>query len=256
MELKSIYMRVFLLVFLVTAIASIFIIGVSIGRGSIGKEKPNLVSLESVEEKHIVNKIVAVDSFGKGASADLITEIRPGTGLVLVNINDVLADFNTQYSARVAALVAKNYTQVDLSNVDIIFNIKTNANVIGGQSAGSTMTIAVIAGLLNKTLQPGVIMTGSIREDGRIGDAGAIKEKARAAKEANATLFLVPVGSGSEIKAYKREKKCGSYNDYEYCEISYVEDKRNIGDNLEIKVVEISTIEEAVEYFFADEKKT
>lgn len=255
MRLQSFYLKVIMFFFLVVVTLSIFIFGITVGsRGANMLEQPKLVSLESVNEKTVYNKIVAVDSFGKGASAELVTELRPGTGLVLVNINNVLADFNTQYSARAAVQAAKNLTRIDLSNVDIIFNIKTNANVIGGQSAGSTMAVAVVAGLLNKTINPSVIMTGSIKEDGTVGEAGAIKEKAHAAKEANATMFLVPVGLGSEVKSYKREKECGHYKDYEYCEINYVEDKQQIGKDFGIEIVEVATLEDAVKYYLEDEK--
>lgn len=256
MNLSSIYAKVLLFLFLVVATIGIFMIGVSIGKTAPRTEEQKLTSLNSLGEKQVVSKIVAIDNNGKGAFAELLTEIRPGTGLVLVNINDLLADFNTQYSARVAALAAKNYTKIDLSNLDIIFNIETNANVIGGQSAGSTMAMSVIAGLLNKTLRQDVIMTGSVGADGKIGEAGAIKEKAIAAKEANATLFLVPAGTSTEVKSYKKEKTCGDFEDYEYCEIRYVEDKRNLGNDIRLEIIEVSTIEEAIEYLFEDAEET
>jgi len=256
MSPRSMYVRILLVLFCIVVTIGIFITGVSIGQVAPRNEEQKLTSLKSIGEKQILSKIVAIDNSGKGASAELLTEIRPGTGLVLVNINNVLADFNTQYSARAAALAAKNYTKIDLSNVDIIFNIETNANVIGGQSAGSTMAISVVAGLLNKTLKPNVIMTGSVEADGKVGEAGAIKEKAMAAKEANATLFLVPPGTSTEAKNYKKERNCGNFEDYEYCEIRYVEDKRNLGKNIDLRIVEISTIEEAAGYFFEDAKET
>lgn len=256
MNIRSFYVRIMLVIFFLVVTLAIFIIGISIGRTAPHAEEQTRVSLSAPGGKEIIAKIVAVDNEGKGASASLVTELRPGNGLVLVNINDVLADFNTQYSARTAVQAARNYTHLDLSSIDIIFNIKTNANVIGGQSAGSTMALSVVAGLLNKTIKPHTIMTGSVQADGTVGDAGAIKEKAKAAKEANATLFLVPPGTSSEAKSYKKEKQCGMYDEYSYCEIRYVEDKKNIGDAIHIDIIEVSTIAEAAQHYFEDAPKT
>jgi len=138
---------------------AIFYLGTFFGKTN-NKEVSKAESIRAltIDEKVIKTKVVAVDNKGVGVTADLFTEIRPGSGLVLVNINDLLADINTQYSARIAAQVAKNFTGFDLSNVDVIFNLKAQANVIGGQSAGSAMAISVIAALVNKTLRDDVII--------------------------------------------------------------------------------------------------
>jgi uncharacterized protein len=192
---------------------------------------------------------LAVDKDGQGLVADLTTEIRGGSGLVLVNINNLIADGNTQYSARVAANVASNYTHVDMSNLDVIFNIKTDASVIGGQSAGSTMTVSVIAGLLNQSLNEGVMMTGSILEDGRVGEAASISAKALAAKGQNASLFLVPKGLEDYEVGYKKGRECGEYGDYEYCRVYYLEDKIYLSDRIGLEIVGVEEIGDVVRYF-------
>src|SRR3989344_5814139 len=109
MSPRSMYVRILLVLFCIVVTIGIFITGVSIGQVAPRNEEQKLTSLKSIGEKQILSKIVAIDNSGKGASAELLTEIRPGTGLVLVNINNELADFKTQYSARAAALAAKNY---------------------------------------------------------------------------------------------------------------------------------------------------
>lgn len=242
---------ILLSIILLSVVLTIFLLGLYVGSNRPSLPSPETSFLPPLTLEHkIMNKIVAVDNAGKGVAANLVTEIRPGTGLVLVNINNTLADLNTQYGAKLATLVAKNYTQRDLSNVDIIFNIQTNANVVGGPSAGSTMAVATIAALLNKTLRDDVVLTGSVLEDGRIGDVGGLKEKAKAAKSVNATLFLVPEGYGSEIKEHKRTKNCGAYEELTYCKIRYVEDYTNIGEELGLQVIEVKTVEEALRYYF------
>src|SRR3989338_4121296 len=83
-------------------------------------------------------KFVAVDQRGEGIVADLVTEVRDGQGLVLVNVNNVLADVTTQYSARLATQVASNFTKIDVSNLDIIYNLNSDAGVFPGQAPGSS----------------------------------------------------------------------------------------------------------------------
>lgn len=212
-----------------------------------GEEELN--ELENYGEYTIKSKLVAVDEQGEGVTADLITEIREGNGLVLVNINDLLADVNTQYSARIAASVASNYTKVDLRNLDVIFNLKADASIVGGQSAGAIMTISTIAALQNKTLKEGVIITGSVSPDGEVVNAGGLKAKALAAKEDNFSLLLVPRGLGEEATNIKRVKKCYSLDSKEYCRVSYLGEMISIGEEIGIEVKEVDTIHDAVRYF-------
>ena len=256
MEMSKANVLVMLFAIIIIAFG-IFYLGLFLGKGKLEIQRSETTSINAltVDEKIIKTKVVAIDNKGGGVTADLITEIRPGSGLVLVNINDLLADINTQYSARVATQVAKNYTGLDLNNVDVIFNLQAKANVIGGQSAGSAMTISVIAALTNKTLRDDVIITGSILEDGSVGDAGSVKEKAKAAKEGGAKLFLIPRGLGSEAHDYKKIKKCGKIKRYDYCEVVFEEEKVSIGNDIGIEVKEVKTIDEALNYFLEDVEK-
>ncbi len=234
-------------------IALFLIIGVVIGI-SLNKD---LFSKTQKEEKRIIfderiveAPFVAVDSLGNGVTAILETHIRPGSGQILVNINDTLADLNTQYSARLAAGVAANYTGIDLSTLDVIYNLKTDATVVGGQSAGSIMAISTIVALENKQLKEGVMITGSILEDGTIAEAGAIKAKAQAAKNASAKIFLVPSGHASSISTeFKRVKKCEDVDSMHICVIKYEAEKSTLGDEIGIEVREVKNVDEALEYF-------
>jgi len=49
-------------------------------------------------------------------------------------------------------------------------------------------------------------MTGTLNHDGSIGPSGKILEKAIAAKEAGAKVFLVPVGSLANLAAITLKK--------------------------------------------------
>ena len=230
------------------------LIGISINKNLEFKKAILQEGKEIIGERIVEAHFVAVDNNGNGVPSILETQIRPGTGQILVNINDTLADLNTQYSARLAASVAANYTKTDISNIDIIYNMKTGASVVGGQSAGSIMAVSTIAALENKTIRPNVIITGSILEDGTVAEAGAIRAKAEAAKNANAKIFLVPAGHSSTISTdFKRAKNCYDLDSFHYCIIKYDTVRISLGDELGIQIIEVKNITEALGYFIWEE---
>jgi PDZ domain-containing protein len=73
-------------------------------------------------------------------------------------------------------------------------NISIDTSDIGGPSAGLAMTLAVIDDLTPGNLTGGkqVAVTGTISENGQVGEIGGIEQKAVAAKAAGAQLFIVP----------------------------------------------------------------
>ena len=198
--------------------------------------------------------IAAVDNSGNGVAGKLITTVKPGTGLILVNINDVFAQADTQLSAKTAAKAASNYSSVDLSGLDIIYSIKVNASVVEGPSAGASMAMSVLASLENKTLDPTVAITGTIDERGNVGTIGGVLEKAAAARNSGISTFLVPVGQGSEEGSAKRVKECRTINGVERCRITYIAGKRSIGTGLNITIIEVRNIAEASKYFFKEDQ--
>ena len=194
-------------------------------------------------------KVVGVDNNGNGVSATMRVEVKPGSGLVLVNINNLLADYLTQISARNAAEVASNITNTNLQNIDVIYNIKANATVIEGPSAGSAMAVATIAALENKSMIEDAIITGTIEKDGSINVVGGIKEKARAAKSAGAKKLLIP--KADYINDYEQIKSCRNIKNLEYCEIRYIPKTADLDKELGIKIIQIQNIKEVIPHMIA-----
>lgn len=200
-------------------------------------------------------KIPAVDSEGNGVIAVLQLEARPGSGKVLVNIRDLLFWVDTQDSIRIARQIASRFSGVNASRVDLIYDIETpeGVRVVGGPSAGAAMTIATLAALWRKTLAEGMMITGSVDEEGRVGRVGGILEKAKAARGAGAKLFLVPPGQ-SEVLVYETKENCTRVERWgyvkTYCVIEQIPKRVDVGTEAGIEVVEVLSIEEAAKYFF------
>lgn len=190
----------------------------------------------------------AVDEDGEGLTTVLSVQIVPGSGKVLANIDKLLFWTDTQNSIRTSTRVASNITGIDLSNYDITYTIETNATAVEGPSAGAALTIATIAALRNRRLNPEVMITGAVNHDGTIGPVGEILPKAKAAKEAGAKLLLVPLLHSKEV-TYKTKKYCEQIGISQICTTENIPTEVNIGDEVGIEVAEVRTIEEAMEYF-------
>ena len=186
---------------------------------------------------------------GNGVVTPLAAEVKPGDGKILINIDKLNYWTDTQQSMQTARDVAERITGVDMKKLDLIYSIKTeNATLVGGPSAGAALTVATIAAIQNKTLNPNVMMTGTIEENGFIGKVGGIIEKAAAAKAVGAKLFLVPKGEGTQVYT-KPEEKCSRASGFLICETNYNQIEVSVGDSVGIEVKEVSTIEDALKYF-------
>jgi Lon-like protease len=82
------------------------------------------------------------------------------------------------------------------------FKIDFNLANIGGPSAGLMFSLAVIDKLTTGELNGGkfVAGTGTISDDGKVGSIGGITHKMLAAREAGATVFLVPADNCAEAR--------------------------------------------------------
>ena len=154
----------------------------------------------------------AVRESGEGMMIPFEVKIFKGTGAVSVNIKNVELLSGTQNSIRTAAQVAGEYTGKDISqkDVDVTFvNTLSEIVTLDGPSAGAAITLTIIAGLENKTANPKILMTGTINADSTVGQVGGIQQKAIAAKDFGATIFLVPRGqkvpvAGIEVAEYNK----------------------------------------------------
>ena len=240
---KEIRLRMHDLVFIAVAI---FMLGAILGMSFLPKPQEKFAGIDISESSADVG-IPAVDAEGRGVVGRLYTTVKPGTGKILFNVDNILSQLDTQFSSRTAVKAAADYMNIDPSSIDVIFNLKVNATIVEGPSAGSAMASSVVLAL--KGISPdNVMMTGTIEEDGKIGDVGAIEEKARAAKENGATLFIVPAGQASDTTS-RSERKCDSFDSIRVCTIKYVRESRNISLSLNITVVEAGTLEDIVKIF-------
>ncbi|NPA47883.1 MAG: ATP-dependent protease [Thermococci archaeon] len=182
-----------------------------------------------------------------GVVTKFVITVAPGSGHVYIETWP-LAQVDMQASARLAAQMAGKILGVNMSRYDVFIQVRANAPIIGGPSAGGTMTVGIIAALKGWKLKPDVMMTGMINPDGTIGPVGGILEKASAAAEAGMKIFLIPQGQQVQMVQETRERSIGGIT-----EITSVTKRVNVtayaAQRWGLKVIPISTIYQAVYYF-------
>lgn len=192
---------------------------------------------------------VAKTSTGEltGVVTEFVITVAPGSGHVYIETWP-LAQVDMQASARLAAQVAGRVLGVNMSNYDVFIQVRANTSIIGGPSAGGTMTVGIIAALMGWKVNPKVMMTGMINPDGSIGPVGGILEKAAAAHKAGVKLFLIPEGQRIQYVQETKKKEVGGVIEIK-TETKPVDVVKYAEERWGLKVIEVKDIYEAVYYF-------
>jgi len=197
--------------------------------------------------------IVAVRSdTHSGVIGKVYVELKDGKGDVLVNTNPFVEP-DTQYSVREAVAIAENFTNINVSNKDIVVSFAINGTLIGGPSAGAATTVATIAAMEGTQVRQDVAITGTIEEGGYIGQVGGVFDKAVAAEKNGMTLFLVPNGQ-KKVIYYEQQTEERDIFGFTFTRVYYTPKEIDLGEYMEgtMDVEEVSTIGEAVTYMIAE----
>jgi len=186
-----------------------------------------------------------------GVATEFVITVAPGSGHVYVETWP-LAQVDMQASARLAAQMAGKVLGVNMSRYDVFIQVKADAPIIGGPSAGGTMTVGIIAALEGWKINPKVMMTGMINPDGTIGPVGGILEKASAAHKAGAKLFLIPEGQRIQYVQETQKKEIGGIIEIN-TQTKKVDVVKYAEERWGLKVIEIKDIYQAVYYFTGHE---
>jgi len=208
-------------------------------------------------------KLLAIEKLGdklQGDSADLYVKIISGPGNVY-SATYPLTKIDTQISARFARTVVCNELNGQCDGYDFLYTIKADSAIIGGPSAGAAFAIATMAELTEQELDEKISISGTINSGGLIGPVGGLKEKIEAAKKADLTTVLIAKGSryinnknitllyrnltGPGIKINVTAKDGNFLN----ITVNDTLDLVEYGKLLNISVVEVGTLKEAMSYF-------
>ncbi len=198
--------------------------------------------------------IVAVSSEEMGVVGMMNLRLIPGSNDILINTNP-FSEPDVQYAVKKAVAYAQSRYPGTKRDMDFVFNFtSTRARLIGGESAGAAAAILTIAALENRDLNGDAVITGTINEDGSIGQIGSVLEKTKAVSDAGYKNFLIPKGQAN-ITYYERQiERRSTEGGFDIMRSRYVPKTLNIsqaaGEELGLNVVEVSKIDEVLPYFF------
>lgn len=181
-----------------------------------------------------------------GVLTNLTVIVTNGTGHVFVDTAP-FTQVDMQGSARVAAMVASDLTNIDSSRYDFYYIVKVDSPIIGGPSAGGAMTVATIASIKGWKINNSIVMTGTINPDGSIGPVGGIPAKLKASADGGANMFLVPEGQSKVSTVKQVLERRGPFVIIN--QVPEEIDLKDLGKTLDVKVEEVSTIRDAVYLF-------
>jgi len=124
-------------------------------------------------------------------------------------------------------------TVVDQTAIDTDKDIQFKTNGVSGPSAGLMFSLELYSMLSHKDIKQGrnIAGTGTINDDGEVGDIGGIDKKVVAAEKAGATIFFAPNNKQDDGKTNYEEAKESA--------------ERN---HLKLKIVPVKTIQDAINY--------
>jgi len=173
----------------------------------------------------------------------------PGTGKIFIATTPKIG-IDLQRAAEVAFKAALKHAHMNAS-LDVVLVISANStvNVVDGPSAGGALAVLLTAMLENITLRRDVVMTGTIDEQGRVGPVGGIYAKAVAAARYGAKIFIVPRGQAQILVTVPHKRQIGAVTIITYEYVKKDLEKQLQVEGYNIKVVEASTLDEALKYF-------
>ncbi len=194
-------------------------------------------------------KLPAVDNQGNGVLADLIVEASDAqdAGRVFIEVREgsPLINPDTQASLRNAIEAARN-AGARVNGKNLYYSLSAESNVVSGGSAGAALAIATMAAVEGKKLRSDALVTGGVDASGAVTRVGQVLEKARAAKQAGYSLFLVPKGEGTQRVPIEfcREERGGSFS-FRECTTTFKE--KDVSAETGIKVIEVANVSQAFE---------
>ncbi|WP_447978207.1 S16 family serine protease [Candidatus Nitrospira bockiana] len=127
---------------------------------------------------------------------------------------------------RFAIAAAAGLLQEDARRWTVTIKNRSTGSLTEGTSASAAIAVGLMAAWRGEALQPGVVLTGRIGPDGRIGEVGGLPLKIEGASQSKMHTVLVPRG----------QARTAEWDLYEHAQMH------------RITVVEVGTLREAYEW--------
>lgn len=194
---------------------------------------------------HIADTVTSINGKTFKSSADLIkyvSELELGSEVTVGYESD-----GEQTTAKGKIIKIKNGKNgigiglVDHTEVKTDVPIQFQTENIGGPSAGLMFTLAIYTQLADPDLRNGRVIagTGTIEQDGSVGDIGGVDKKVISAAKAGATIFFAPNNPVNAETLKANPKALSNYDEA----VQTVKE-----EGLDIEVVPVTNVKEAIAY--------
>ena len=170
-------------------IATVFILVLSTVFFACVESTKQLYAPAVIDENHSQLVLIQVETRKTTKPPEVFVSVEPLVGL------------ETQKSLTIANQVSRDFLERNgiEANCDYIVTIpQKNVKYVEGPSAGAAITLMMIAAAENKDLRNDTVITGTIEENGRVGQVGGLTLKAEAAYRNGFKKFLTSEISNSE----------------------------------------------------------
>ena len=155
-------------------------------------EQVGLLNCESTTTHGVGIYTETIGSGPVGELIEIIVSLCTGNGETYVEVSEQLIATDFQEDLEDIRDYAEYYTGKSLAKKDLFITFNANAQELSGTSAGSAMTVALIAIIENKTLVEGTVLTGGISGSGQILSVEELGKKIQVAEDGGMTQILVP----------------------------------------------------------------
>lgn len=133
----------------------------------------------------------AVSEDGRGVLVPFSITLRPGTGRVLVDIQNAFYKEDVENSIRKSRVIAAREVGFNPNAFDLEFRIAGAERVVGGESAGALFTAAIAAAFLGRKMRSDAIASAGVKENGELASVEGVEEKILSASEAGVKYFII-----------------------------------------------------------------
>lgn len=119
-----------------------------------------------------------------------------------VNLDGIEVRHDVQSGLREATVAAQEYTEAQPPADGLLVSFSAPDDsflTLEGKSWEAGMTVALVAAISGREPDPDTLVTGIVRDDGKLLPVGGIEAKAEAAREFGASRLLVPAGQATQV---------------------------------------------------------
>jgi uncharacterized protein len=170
-----------------------------------------------------------------GSTPMLSLEITEGTGRIFID-SFPFNRIDVQVSIRYARDMACKLSGHDCSKLDFFYIIHSDASIIGGPSAGSSIAFLTFAVLNNLDYRKDIALSGTINSGYLIGPVGGLKEKIMGASKSSIKKVLIPAGERYYVEYNKTDNETNNET------IDLLEYANFLG----VEVVEVNNLQDVI----------